>query len=347
MKTTGISSNLRHQGFTRWIAAAGIAITLAVASPAHAGVEQVQMQAVHDLAAGTFGYMVAEPGKPNLAQLTSGTPNQKLLARTWYYGWALRHGSLAEIDEARYWMNDILDKQEAWGHYSLNASTDEILTTSHFQMYPAGMAGAYLFALTYGANMGYGTPLPTPDSQILTKVRRWWLDEKKLWDALAIGGQIDAPGARFADATTSTNSSYRNKVYGQLRNIRPSIPNGWSTDKYWTGGWILEEMYARGHNPTNLVASLSGYTAQIRVHDTLCIYRLGSEWLYYFPQMQAALQPIFWVQSRAGQPHNSPLVTGTPVYPSVKPANFPGATLTQHTGKAAGVVNCPAGSALN
>jgi hypothetical protein len=308
---------------------------------------QTQMQAVHDLAAGTFGYAVTEPGKPDLSQLTSGSPNQKLLARIWYYGWALRHGVQSEIDDARYWLNDILDKQEAWGHYSLNAAGDEILTTSHFQMYSAGMAGAYLFALTQRGNMGFGAPLPSPDSQILTKVRRWWLDEKKLWDALANGSnQIDAPGARFTEPPL-TNLDYRNTVYGQLRNIRPSIPNGWSTDKLWTGGWILEEMYARGHNPTNLAAPLSGYTAQIRIHDTLCIYRLGSEWLYFFPKLQAASDPIFWVQNRVGQLHNPPVAFGVPVNPPVKPANFPGAILTPYPGLASGAVSCPAANVIN
>jgi hypothetical protein len=99
--------------------------------------------------------------------------------------------------------------------------------------------------------------------------------------------------------------------------------------------------------PTNLVAPLSGYTARVRVHDTLCVYRLGAEWLYYFPKLQAALDPVFWVQSPAGQPHDGGPVAGRPVYPPVKPANFPGALPTQFLGLASGSISCPAAGAPN
>ncbi|HXT20716.1 MAG TPA: hypothetical protein VN923_08210, partial [Thermoanaerobaculia bacterium] len=139
-----------------------------------------------------------------------------------------------------------------------------------------------------------------------------------------------------------------NWIDGQLRNIRPPtpLPPQWATDRWYTGGWILETMNDanHNHNPTNLVAPLSGYTPSVRVHDTLCIYRPPntSEWLYYFPTLRNASEPVFWVQSRPGQPHAAdPVVNGVPVTPSVKPANFStNFTPTQFLGRKASPALC-------
>lgn len=339
-----------------------LTLALAMAGPAWAGIEQTQLQAVKDLALETFGLPVATPASPcsggasacacgtppcGCTQLTTGSVNQKLLARTWYYGWTLRHNP-GDKACAQGYINEHLTNQQNNGHYSYNANTDEILTTSHFQLYAGAMAGVYLFALTNGNN--WSSPLPAPDTTVLTPARRWWLDEKALWDALRVSNQIDAPGARFPVGTIPpmTNMTYRNFIDGQLRNVRPSpLPPQWATDKYYTGGWILEEMFNRGHNPTNLVAPLSGYTPSVRVHDTLCIYRNGSEWLYYFPQLRNASEPVFWVQNRAGQPHAADPVAGVPITPPVKPANF-GISITPTTfpGLKAGALSCPPSTSL-
>lgn len=344
------------------VAPAFALVTLTMAGPARAGIEQTQLQAVKDLATGVFGLPVVEPGSPcgaasacacgtppcGCTQLTTGSPNQKLLARTWYYGWALRHaGTAAEKTCAQSYLVEALNNQETWGHYSYNANTDEVLTTSHYQLWAGGMAGATLFALTNGAN--WSSPLPAADTTVLPYTRRWWLDEKALYDVLRVSNQIDAPGARFptAEIPPLTNMTYRNQIDGQLRNVRPSTPPQWATDRYFTGGWILEEMFNRSYNPTNLVAPLAGYTARARVHDTLCLYKSGSEWLYYFPRLGSASDPVFWVQNRAGQPHAANPVGGVPVTPPVKPANFPGVSPIQITGLGPGVVSCPAGSAIN
>jgi len=344
----------------------GLALALATglfAAPPAQGDVHTQLQAVKDLASRIFNVPgVAEPASPctgdpcnggSCPQLSSGTPNMKLLARTWYYGWALRNGSAAEKQCARNNMNWFFDKQESDGHYVM-ASADEILTSSHFQLYAGGMAGAYLFAYTGGVSYG---GLQSPDNSVLPRVRKWWLDEKRLWDLLANGSSsIDAPGGRF-DASpppvASTVNSYRNTIYGQLRNVRPSLPlpSDWATHRFWTGGWILEELFNRGHNPTQLVAPLAGYTARVRVRDTLCIYRQGGEWLIYFPKMRGVLGPVFWVQNRSGQAHDSGAYAGTPVDPPVKPANF--ATLfapvscPDCAGLVSGAVSCPASNALS
>ena len=365
-----------------------LALSVLLPSLAAAGIEQKQLQAVKDLSMEAFGYSLAPVPNPpqseyctdafgnhvvcipckdgngnpvsacpdpsaTCSQLTTGSVNQKLLARTWYYGWTLRYNP-SDVSCARNLLVEHLTNQFNNGHYSFNANTDEILTTSHFQLYAGAMAGAYLFALTNGSV--WSSPLPTPDNLALTPVRKWWLDEKKLWDELRQGGVIDAPGAR--NATTNpptppspgaTNMPYRNWIDGQLRNIRPpALPPQWATDRWYTGGWILEEMFNRSHNPTNLVAAIGGYTPSVRVHDTLCIYKTGGEWLIYFPQLRNASETVFWVQSRAGQPHVAdPVRPGVVVTPAVKPANFStNFAPSQFLGRKTGSMACPPSNAL-
>jgi hypothetical protein len=354
-----------------WKTASILLLALIVALPARPqGVEHTQLQAVKDLASKIFGdNTVAEPVNPCQAsppcgcpappndgackcdQLFSGSPNQKLLARTWYYGWALRNGTAADISCARTQLQSHLTNQEAFGHYSISTSTDEALTSSHFQLWAAGMAGAYLIAETSGKAWTF-TPRTT-DTSVLTPVNRWWLDEKKLWDTLATttgtAGVVDAPGARFptTDNPPSTNLVYRNLVYKELqRNWPQSTPPQWATDQYYTGGWILDKMIQL--NPTvNVVAPISGYTPIVRLHETLCLYRQGTEWLEYFPLLRSADDPVFWVQNRSGQPHALASVGGRPVNPPVKPANSSTAmTLTQINGLVSGFATCPPSTAF-
>ena len=275
--------------------------------------------------------------------LYNGSPNHKLLARTWYYGWALRNSSGAGASHlacARTELKSILDAQETWGHYSTSGA-DEALTTTHFQLYAGAMAADYLFALTSTKNWAQRTPDTVQD--IMVRSRRWWLDENKLWGFLANSGQIDAPGGRFPVAGPGqtpctdlnppcTNMAYRNIVYAQLQGQQPALPGGWN-DKYYTGGWILDELRKRGLPASqSVLAPLSGYTPIVRLHDTLCIYRQhadcvyhpGADYLFYFPRMSKVSNPVFWVQSEFGSHSASPPVGGVPVWPATSPGPFTG-----------------------
>jgi len=356
-----------------WKAGTMSILALAAALPAQAGIEQQQLQAVKALASIIFNDPpgVTEPANPCQAippcgcpappndtackcdQLFTGTPNQKLLARTWYYGWALRNDPNS-VSCARTQLLSHLSSQQTWGHYSLNASTDEALTSSHFQLWSGGMAAAYLFALTSGKAWTF---IPrTTDTTVITEVRRWWLDEKVLWDAIANGGtQIDAPGARFPTTENPpyTNNTYRNLVYAELKGPWPqSVPNQWATDQYYTGGWIFDKLFQLGHDPkTNVVAPISGYTPKVRLHDTFCIYRPGTpqngQWLYYFPKLQTASDPVFWVQNRPGELHSLASVGGVPINPPVKPANFSTSFAPiPYIGLAPGAIACPPSNAF-
>lgn len=368
---------------------------LALAVPARAGVEQQQLAAIHELAEMVLGLPaesspatpcpcaaqtacpcgdlcaqpVPNPGNIQVcscSHLSGGTVNHKLLGRTWYYGWAMRTPGVSSAIKscARRWLVDWhLTAQQTWGHYSMTANTDEVLTTTHGQLYLAGLAAAYLFGLNGGQNVGgTGGPYPFQDGQVVTAARKWYLDEEHLWDLLDNNSPaIHAPGARFNNGAignaSATQLPIRNEVMRQVNGLRPlNIPFDWQEGQYHTGSWILEELFNRLHNPTNLIAPLAGHTPGAKLHDTLCIYRSGSSWLYYFPKLRAAANPIFWVQSRPGEdPHSAyaaledggGVPPGVPVFPPVQPAPFPGATTQKIQGVAAGAeTTCPSPTAF-
>lgn len=338
-----------------------LALLIAFAnSPAEGqGAEQAQMIAVHNLGKIAFGLPGTMPAKPGLDQLNSGSPNQKLLARAWYYGWALKNGTNTEKNEARTYLVDILTRQEQWGHYAINNATgnlnDEILTTSHFQLWAAGMAGAYVFAAANnGTITSPGNLTSTPEQAVLKQARRWWADEKAMWDKMKYTNAqsratLETPGARFTSAGNLGPHDLRDTILNQLEGRRPLSQNNWLTEKYFTGGLLLEQLFNKGINPMTYLATPNpGESTALRTRDTLCLYRQGGEWLFYFPQLRT-LAPMFWIQKRAGLPPNAPLVTSPPwpTTPSVKPVNFPGATLEEIFGKGAGAVHCPAPGALS
>lgn len=339
-----------------------------VVSPACA--EVYQLEQIHELAETVFGLPAeSNPANPcpcvnqapcpcpsfcpsaqpacTCSYLTSSSPNLKLLGRVWYYGWAMKNNASPAIKScARQWLVDWhLTAQQTWGHTSINDNSDEVLTASHGQLYLAGVSAAYLFGLNGGQPIGStGGPYPNQDAAVVNAARKWYIDEEYLWDLLdnntcATAGSactIHAPGARFevgsgVNDPGITSLAIRNQVMRQLNGFRPtSFPFDWQEHPYHTGSWILEELFNRNHNPTNVIAPLAGHTPGPKLHDTLCIYRSGSSWLYYFPKLRHAAQPIFWVQSRPGEdPHSaydSGAPAGTPVFPPVKPAPFPGAT---------------------
>ncbi len=327
------------------------------------GAEQAQMVAVHNLGKLAFGLAGTMPAKPDLGQLNSGSPNQKLLARAWYYGWALKNGTNSEKNQARTSLVDHLTRQEQWGHYAINDATgnlnDEILTTSHFQLWAAGMAGAYVFAAANnGTITGPGNLSSTPEQAVLALARRWWADEKAMWDRMKymklVSGQnratLETPGARFTAAGHLGPHDLRDTILNQLEGRRPLSQTNWLTEKFFTGGLLLEQLFLKGIDPMSYLATpIPGEGTTLRSRDTLCIYRQGGEWLFYFPQLRV-LAPMFWVQKRAGQPANAPLVTSSPwpTTPAVKPANFPGATLEPPiAGRGAGAVGCPPPGAIS
>lgn len=344
-------------------------VVVLAAAPARAQNVHTQMERVHDLAKQMFGMSVlyTAPGTPcpdpcpcankcpcspncgSCANLT-GTPNQKLLGRAWYYGWTLRNLPASSPTRAcaRQYLLDHINLQQTHGHYTLIADGGEIFTVSHGQLWLAGMSAAYLFALTNG-------PLYTgnniPDTEMINAIKKWWADEKYAWDAISNGtGQLRMPGARFTSTPVDGEWVYREQVYALLRGQVPSGMTNWPNDKYFTGGWIIDELRRRGHSPNNMITPPAGYTALGRMPETLCMYRrTNGDYLYYVPQMRGVGNPLFWVRRENGVTTYAPIQSGTPVYPSAsaKPANFPNASSsTSLNGVSGGQCGCPAAGSV-
>ncbi len=363
------------------LVAAIVVAAVASAAPARAGIEQTQIRSVANLTRLAFGCALStDPdnaiegpwtlGPPPLNQLTTGSPNQRLLARAWYYGWSRRDAlaTTQQKDEARKYLQDSIDAQYRnvpgmggpWGHYSDGGSTrDEALTSSHFQLWAAAMTGAYVFAIAPPPGMGTitaGSPTAaTTDIVIRDSARRWWADEKRVWDWMARANssgvlEIDAPGARFTSGPFGPNP-LRDDLYRLLRDKAPNQTHGCTFHRSVTSSFAMKKMRDVGISLASLLATpLPGETATGRYYDTLCIYTVDNDnWAIYFPKMREALNPMFWVQKLGGVKSYEAGHFGSfskPVLPSTKPRNLPTATVRTIAGQVPGASSCPSGSQL-
>lgn len=316
-----------------WIAAA-----LVSGSALGQGAEHPQLRAVTALARMAFGFpatckeasVVITPNwqfdpVADYASLSSGSPNHRLLARTWYYGWALRSGTAAQKADARTLLEEFIRRQsQTWGHYSSQANADEILTSSHFQLWAAGITAAYVLALANGGVIQNGQdPYTSGDTavpSVRNAARRWWLEEKKLWDFLVSfeGGEavIDAPGARI---NFTGPIELRDLIYKLLKGQIPSKSAQWWDQCYNSGARMMRDLNNGAISPSVLGTPLAGEVIDPKVHDTLCIYRRGADYLFSFPQLRAAGDPLFWT-ARVGPNHAyGALQSGKPVLPNPPP----------------------------
>jgi hypothetical protein len=354
-----------------WTFGIALLAALAAAAPARAQDVHQQMKQVTDLSRQMLGVspLYGTPfnpcpdpcpcaqkcscGSDCTCQNLGGTPNQKLLGRVWYWGWTLRNLPATSPTRAcaRQYVLDTLALFQTHGHYSTAWPNDEALTISHGQLYLAGMAAAYLFALTNGPTFGIGNP---PDTQVLDAVRQWWADEKYSWDQIANGsGKIRAPGARFLGWPNEGEWLYREAVYTLLNGGVPNM-SGWGNDKYYLGGWIINELRVRNPPVSQIFTPPAGYSVGVRLHDTLCLYRLaGGDFLHYFPRLIAS-NPIFWVKKTGTSYTFSqfPMTCGSvsngipPV--CAKPDNLPAVTpVLQFLGRDPASIACPPPQSLH
>jgi hypothetical protein len=307
------------------------------------------LQAVANLSRLAMGTSSCQPGvvdptwvfgPPPASYLTGGTPNQKLLGKVWNYGWARwsTTSTAQEKTDSRNALLSFLNDQQTFGHYTA-AQADEVLTSTHFQLWGAGIAGAYQLAL---ANSH-----ATVDGQVRDAARRWWANERALWDRLVVNNQIDAPGARFALTSQLGDNTLRDDVYRMLLGNSPVTVRTCADDKFYTVSWILRWVNTTSGAGPALGQPVSGETATPRIRQTLCIYRLDTsgEFAFYFPVLTGVSDPLYWVEFRLP---NGKAYAGLPPNPAGKPQSFTGtAPTTQHvTGLIQGAATCPPASTL-
>ncbi len=243
----------------------------------------------------------------------TGTPNQKLLWRVWYYGWAQRQGTPEQKADAKDALLNILKAQLQYGQYAVSAGADEVLNTSHYQLWSNGMTAARLLAVAY------------QDRELAFAVGRWWRGEKALYDVLARGGHIESPGARYKESGADF-AELRETIYGLITDSplpAKTAKTDWWNDYNNAGAWTLRELKKLGDDLGGAKSATQNDLP--RLHDPLYIYTKGNDAVFVFPKLRAALQPRFWSAYINGQFTHSPFIDGTPVTNPFPPPELSGA----------------------
>lgn len=338
------------------ITAAVFLILLISAAPLSAAVdEKVALRSVANIARLALGCdpLTADPEgadwvlrRPTSNELTGGTPNQKMLVRAWHYGWALRTNS-SEKASARSSLLEFINRQQQvagaegspLGHYATDLNANEELTSSHYQLWSAAMAAAYLYAIANGGTVNANSHNSTPETAIRDASRRWWSDEKVLYDKIHTNGKIDAPGARFGLNAAHATNPLRDDVYLLLKGQAPAKVRTCTADKYYASSMILQAL--RNLGIPALGVAPAGHVASPKLYDTLCVYRNGADWTLYFPIMRYVSDPVYWVQVIGNVRTDSQLNPG-------KPAAFPFGSFTETIpGVVSGAATCPPPQSLN
>jgi hypothetical protein len=258
---------------------------------------------------------------PNTADEAVGTPNQRLLWRVWYYGWAYRHGSIAQQADARAQLLAFLETQDRYGHEAIAETgydANEILTGSHYEIWSNGMTCARLVSYLH------------QDQAVLSATAKWWRGEAALYRLLVRGGTIDAPGARYFPGQTGGSNQLRDVVYDMIFDAPLPSPANRSTGPWWSeyynvAAWTLRELFKAGDN---LGAARDVTNADLpALRDPLRVYTRGEDWVFEFPSMRGALDPLFWVASVNGVKTYAPVVAGNPATSSVPAPVLTGASL--------------------
>lgn len=256
------------------------------------------------------------PHAPPESMRTSGTPNQKLLWRVWSYEWAVRSGDAAAIDAERAFLLAFFTAQDTNGHQAPTPGANEILTTSHYEIWSNGMVCARLLAFV------------NDDAALLDATGAWWRGEEALYDVLDRGGSIDAPGARFG-AGQAGPSQLRDTLHAMIEGRtpagRPGDPSApWWDQYYNVSAWMLRNLFAIGDD----LGGARGATASDLplLSDGLHVWTSGGDWVFEFHTLHGALQPIFWVASIGGTVTRSDYVSGTPTMPTTPPPVLAGAS---------------------
>jgi hypothetical protein len=312
--------------------------------------EQTSLRAVANIARLALGPTCTDPdtapwtlGPPPPGYFDGGTPNQKMLVRVWHYGWALRTGA-PDLSTIRSTLLDFINRQQQaggasggpLGHYATQLGANEELTSTHYQLWAGAMAAAYLYAIANGGPLS-GTN--TPETAIRDAVRRWWSDEQALYDVIYTNGQLVAPGARFPNLLTTdpvATNILRDDIYKLLLGQVPAKTRTCSADRFYTSSFVMQALKTAGI--PRLGQPPTGYTPSPKLYDTLCVYRMGSDWTLYFPNMRGVTGALYWTESRGGA-----VAHAVVPYDGVKPTAYlpNSASLTSIPGQVAGAATCP------
>ena len=346
-----------------------LVLALLVAAPAFAAPdEQVSLRAVANIARLAIDPATCiDPdtspwtfGPPPDTYFDGGSPNQKMLVRVWHYGWALRSNPRpTDMNTIRATLLDFVNRQQqstssyngpsGLGHYATALGANEELTSSHYQLWSGAMAAAYLFAIADGGPLTSSSETSTRETAVRDAVRKWWADEQALYDRLYVvlgNGKLDAPGGRFANGFNQGDplitNTLRDEVYRLLQGLTPMPARNCSSDRWFTSAFVMKAL--KDKFVPRLGQPPAGQTAGAKLYDTLCVYRMGSEWTIYFPDMRNVGGALYWVEFRNGHFKRAKVP-----YDFIKPTAYlpNSATLDPIPGVVAGAAACPQPEQIN
>jgi hypothetical protein len=265
-----------------------------------------------------------------------GTPNHRLLLRTWDYGWeASRGGNNPDRDRAEHWLADFFERQDSMDGWMYG----EPLTTNHGQLWDVGVYGARYLAGKHGSK------------RICDAVDRHLRQAKYMYMALDIDGHVLGPSCRCGPygkkdeevALSMATLNLRTVEYALMRGVdppnqllhpdiplpgRPNNPDSpWWRDVYNVGVWIARRMRAEGYN-------FGGGPEQPILRDAMRIERKGNEMIASYAHITKAQDVCFWAGRRSGKFVSAPFHGGRVEnkdnpYP---PPPIPGATVLEIPG---------------
>ena len=249
---------------------------------------------------------------PNMRKLAGvgGTPNHRLLWRVWYRFWAERAGTEGEKQESHTLLTDFLLRQfgktktgpaegQLWG---------ETLTTSHYQIWLLGTAGARYLARHH------------QNQDLIDLTGQWFRRELYGWNLLERDGHVFSPGSRSSINHVDVRTVARSMLMGvpaparlgSSRPIpgRPNEPDGpWWVSTYNVGTWILRELLREGDDVGG-TAGPDHVTEPTVLRNSLLAYSRGADWLFLFPYYTKASDALWWTSRINGHLIDSPYHPG-------------------------------------
>ena len=250
---------------------------------------------------------------PNIRKLAGvgGTPNHRLLWRTWYYGWAERAGDEGQKKESRELLTDFLKRQ--WGKTQTGSPEGQLwgetLTTSHYQLWLMGVAGARYLAWHHGFE------------ELMELTGKHFRRELYGWNLLERDGHVWSPGSRSSINHVDVRTVARAMLMGveapsrvgSTRPIpgRPNEPQGpfWNSP-YNVGTWIMRVLLSGGDDLGGTAGTGHQVEETLLRNSLFCSTKPNGDCRFLFPYFTKASAALWWTARLGGRWVNSPYHPG-------------------------------------
>jgi hypothetical protein len=232
-----------------------------------------------------------------------GTPNHRLLLRTWDYGWeASRGGRNPDTERSEHWLAEFFEREDSLDGWMYA----EAGSTNHGQLWTLGVYGARYLGNKHGSK------------RIVEAVDHHVRQTKFFYNALNVDGHVLGPSCRCGPygktdqeiALSMATLDLRTVDYSVMmgveppnRLLRPELPlpgrpgnpdSPWWRDVYNVGVWMARRMKAEGYD-------FGGPPEQPILRNAMRIERKGSDMIASYAHISAAQDICFWAGRKDGK----------------------------------------------